>query len=393
MAQRSNPPSMQEARIAVHHVIRGHMCDRVKVMCGHDCLFWCAVWPEMALWWWRWFSKNPPAQKQAAVTSPTTGQYEAVSPVHATTTLTPVPKRKCVLLKVSAFARHKINVFQEWQGKRLMLQRQHPNVRIVHHLLRLLGAHALGASMIWTSAMYHINSRKWTQNRFLMNLKSGSTLISWSIIKGVQACFLVWFTSVAKEQLLSIQTLEDAKSRDILLEKAPWWSSVFACFSFLYRLETRTSRENTTMKRRTRAESKKLGPGDLGSPTPSSGRSVMTIEVDSPGTCQESYLITKIWELDQGHTQSTVRSNPSTTGHRVSDASIAAPDEDSGGGPTIYAARENECDAFANSFCSELIQILWRNDGLDIEWIKGRRFLPKLIWRKALNSPLSKLHT
>ena len=44
-----------------------------------------------------------------------------------------------------------------------------------------------------------------------------------NIIKRVQACFLLWLTRVVKEQLLSIQTLEDAKSRDVLLEKAPWW--------------------------------------------------------------------------------------------------------------------------------------------------------------------------
>ena len=103
----------------------------------------------------------------------------------------------------------------------------------------------------------------------------------------------LWLTSVVKEQLLSIQTLEDAKSRDVLLEKAPWWGSVFAEFRALYRLETRQSRENMSMKRRARAESRNVGQAELGSPIRSSGQPVMAVEVDTPGTCQKSYVITK----------------------------------------------------------------------------------------------------
>jgi hypothetical protein len=82
-----------------------------------------------------------------------------------------------------------------------------------------------------------------------------------------------------------------------------------------------------------------------------------------------------------------MQSSPSTTGHRVpSDATIAAPDKDSGKGPTSYAAREKECDSFANSFCAELIELLWRQDGLETDWVKGRLFPPKLVWRRAFNS-------
>jgi hypothetical protein len=102
----------------------------------------------------------------------------------------------------------------------------------------------------------------------------------------------LWLTSVVKEQLLSIQTLEDAKSRDVLLEKAPWWDSVFADFSSLYRLETRTSRDNMSVKRRARAESKKFGQADLGSPIRCSGQPVMAVEVDIKGIYQKCYTLT-----------------------------------------------------------------------------------------------------
>ena len=57
-----------------------------------------------------------------------------------------------------------------------------------------------------------------------------------------------------RQQLLSIQTLEDADDRDVLLERAPWWAAVFSKLSALYRLETRKRQENLSVKRRTRAK-------------------------------------------------------------------------------------------------------------------------------------------
>ena len=95
---------------------------------------------------------------------------------------------------------------------------------------------------------------------------------------------MLWLISVVKEQLLSIQTLEDAKSRDVLLEKAPWWSSVFAEFRALFRLETNQSRENMSMKRRARAEGRNVRQVELGSPIRSSGQSMKAAKLDTPGT-------------------------------------------------------------------------------------------------------------
>ena len=57
-----------------------------------------------------------------------------------------------------------------------------------------------------------------------------------------------------KQQLLSIQTLEDADDRDVLLDRAPWWAAVFSKLSALYRLETRERQGNLSVKRRARAE-------------------------------------------------------------------------------------------------------------------------------------------
>lgn len=57
-----------------------------------------------------------------------------------------------------------------------------------------------------------------------------------------------------KQQLLSIQTMEDADDRDVLLDRAPWWAAVFSKFGALYRLETRERQENLSVKRRARAE-------------------------------------------------------------------------------------------------------------------------------------------
>jgi hypothetical protein len=60
--------------------------------------------------------------------------------------------------------------------------------------------------------------------------------------------------NTVRQQLLSIQTLEDADDRDVLLDRAPWWAAVFSKFSALYRLETRKRQENLSVKRRARAK-------------------------------------------------------------------------------------------------------------------------------------------
>jgi hypothetical protein len=73
--------------------------------------------------------------------------------------------------------------------------------------------------------------------------------------------------------------------------------------------------------------------------------------------------------------------------HRVpSNASISAADQNSAEGPVSYAVCEKECDAFANLFCTEAIQLLWRDQGLELNWVTGRRNTPKLTWRNAFNS-------
>jgi hypothetical protein len=89
--------------------------------------------------------------------------------------------------------------------------------------------------------------------------------------------------------LLSIKTVEEANNRDILLDKAPWWDSVFADFSALYLLETRQSRENMSTKRRARMESRKPE-GDLGSPIQASGRARIVTDIDTSGMYQRSRL-------------------------------------------------------------------------------------------------------
>jgi hypothetical protein len=74
---------------------------------------------------------------------------------------------------------------------------------------------------------------------------------------------------------------------------------------------------------------------------------------------------------------------PSSQQRVPSNATIADHEQNSGEGPVTFAVREKECDRFANSFCSETIQLLWRKGGLKLDWVVGRKFSPRLIWRNG----------
>ena len=195
--------------------------------------------------------------------------------------------------------------------------------------------------------------------------------------------------------------MEEAEDRDILFDKAPWWLSVFPKFAALYRLETKSRQDNLSVKRRTWKQTRgddASSPDAPETPTPTPAgvsQSSMDVHVEqtnpgriSPTSPQTQPLSQTIEEHETQQTISTTsrpfKVNPVTSGKRVaSNASIAAPDQDSGKGPVMYAVREKECDSFANDFCSELIGNLWRKDGLGLDWVIGRRFQPKLVWRNA----------
>ena len=72
-----------------------------------------------------------------------------------------------------------------------------------------------------------------------------------------------------KEQLLSIGSLEEASDRDVLLDKAPWWDSVFADFSALHIRETLQRKENISTKRKARSDAKNAASGRNTPPSPS----------------------------------------------------------------------------------------------------------------------------
>lgn len=72
-----------------------------------------------------------------------------------------------------------------------------------------------------------------------------------------------------KEQLLSISSLEEASDRDVLLDKAPWWDSVFADFSALHICETLQRKENISTKRKARSNAKKTASEHNTPPSPS----------------------------------------------------------------------------------------------------------------------------
>ena len=72
-----------------------------------------------------------------------------------------------------------------------------------------------------------------------------------------------------KEQLLSIGSLEEASDRDVLLDKAPWWDSVFADFSALHICETLQRKENVSVKRKARSNAKNAASQRTTPPSPS----------------------------------------------------------------------------------------------------------------------------
>lgn len=200
--------------------------------------------------------------------------------------------------------------------------------------------------------------------------------------------------------MLSIQTLEDADDRDVLLERAPWWAAVFSKLSALYRLETRKRQENLSVKRRTRAKWMRAVREGPESPSirPKGGTLTTTAAVEASQEDTISGIVLKPWvyAYNQEHSEirpsspvvtprqeSTDAKTPSNSQRVPSNASIAAPEKDSAEGPTLFAAREKESDTFANLFCSELIGLLWRKDRLQLDWVRGRRFPPRLVWREG----------
>ena len=66
----------------------------------------------------------------------------------------------------------------------------------------------------------------------------------------------------------------------------------------------------------------------------------------------------------------------------VSNASIAAPDEDSSGGSRVWASKEKASDLFANNLMLHVISSIWP-DGVKVDWVQGRPGDTTLVWSSA----------
>jgi hypothetical protein len=63
----------------------------------------------------------------------------------------------------------------------------------------------------------------------------------------------------------------------------------------------------------------------------------------------------------------------------VSDASIADPQQDSGGGARVFATNEKASDLFANNLIHHVISSIWP-DGVVLDWVQGRDGNSTLVW-------------
>lgn len=79
-------------------------------------------------------------------------------------------------------------------------------------------------------------------------------------------------------------------------------------------------------------------------------------------------------------TDSSTTTTTATTSQRiVSDASIAAPEQDSAGGTRVFANKEKSSDSFANNLIRYVLTTIWL-DGIVLDWVEGREGESTLQW-------------
>ena len=108
------------------------------------------------------------------------------------------------------------------------------------------------------------NPERWFNFDDLAYYRKGNTGSVFVISVCISSNFMI-----VKDQLLSIGSLEEASDRDVLLDKAPWWASVFADFSALHVRETVQRKENLSTKRKARSDAKHAVSGRNSPPSPS----------------------------------------------------------------------------------------------------------------------------
>lgn len=78
-------------------------------------------------------------------------------------------------------------------------------------------------------------------------------------------------------------------------------------------------------------------------------------------------------------TRTTATATATTSRRIVSDASIAAPEQDSAGGTRVFANNEKASDGFANNLIRYLLSTIWPN-GVVLDWVDGRDGDCTLVW-------------